>query len=206
MQTTISGERSRYGLAVSALGAVLLAVAVFLPWYGISLTPAGAAAARHEAPHVKQRYGNALPRSPGGVLAARRPSGAGREISSLSAHRVLHVLNIVLLVIAGLALLDVLLPLARGAAPLPGGAGGSVVLLGTVAALLVSYRMLHPPTPAGALLSLSLREGCWLALLGALALALGGMWPRANLPEGPDEDALQSPWAVLSGWTAGEQR
>jgi hypothetical protein len=36
--------RSRYGLLISALGATLLAVAVFLPWYGTS-RPAGAGTA-----------------------------------------------------------------------------------------------------------------------------------------------------------------
>lgn len=35
------GERSRYGLLVSALGAIALAVSVFLPWYGLSFTTAG---------------------------------------------------------------------------------------------------------------------------------------------------------------------
>ena len=40
------GERSRYGLLVSALGAVLLAVSVFLPWYGVSFTANGIALAQ----------------------------------------------------------------------------------------------------------------------------------------------------------------
>jgi len=130
------GERSRYGLSVSALGAIVLAVSLFLPWYGTS--PVQQAAGEHA----------------------------------------LRDLSIVLLALAGLAMLDALLPLVRTRAPLPGGAGGSVVLLGIVASACVLYRMVDPPASVGALPSPSLREGAWLALLGSLAMALGGMWPR----------------------------
>ena len=53
---------------------------------------------------------------------------------------------------------------------MPDGAGGSVVLLGAVAAACVLFRMLDPPARLEAILSLSLREGAWLALLGSLAM------------------------------------
>ncbi len=49
---------------------------------------------------------------------------------------------------------------------------------GAVAAAFVLYRMLAPPAVGVESLELSLREGAWLALLGSLAIALGGMWPR----------------------------
>jgi hypothetical protein len=147
----MAGERSRYGLLVSAFGALVLIASVFLPWYEVAFalhTSAGASAS------------------------------AGHRLGLINAHRALREVNVVLLVLAALAILDVLAPLARTGGPLPGGAGGSVVLLGTVAAAFVLYRMLAPPAQILGVVELSLREGAWLALLGSLAIALGGMWPR----------------------------
>ena len=145
----VAGGRSRYGLTVSAFGAVVLIVSVFLPWYEVAL-PLHASA---------------------GATAAHR-------LGMITAHGALRELSIVLLILAALAILDALVPLARADGPLPAGAGGSVVLLGVVAAAFVLYRMLAPPGSLG-VAELSLREGAWLALLGSLAIALGGMWPRS---------------------------
>lgn len=166
----MTGERSRYGLAVSALGAIVLSVSVFLPWYGVGLAPQSAAA----------------------VVSHRLVSLSYQRLELVSGQHALQDLSVVLLVLAGLAILDALVPLARAHAPLPGGAGGSVLLLGSVASACVVYRMIDPPAAvAGQLAVHSLREGAWLGLLGALAIALGGMWPRyrdlqgATLPEAP---------------------
>src|SRR5689334_19775062 len=52
-------NRAPRGLLVSALGAAVLAVAMFLPWYSVSITPSGAAAAQQEFAAVAQQYGNA---------------------------------------------------------------------------------------------------------------------------------------------------
>ncbi len=116
--------------------------------------------------------------------------------------RAIHALpglSVALLVLAVLALLDVAVPLARRGAPVPGGAGGAVGVLGLLAAACALYRMVDPPT--GELLALSLREGSWLALLGSVAIALGGMWPRCAY-SAPAFDALvQGAWPGLSGWT-----
>jgi hypothetical protein len=135
---------------VSALGAVVLIVSVFLPWYEVALP-----------------------------LHASAGAAAAHRLGMISAHRALREVSVVLLILAALAILDALVPLARADGPLPGGAGGSVVLLGSVAAAFVLYRMLAPPGQSLALAELSLREGAWLALLGSLAIALGGMWPRS---------------------------
>jgi len=146
----MAGNRSRYGLMVSAFGAVVLIVSVFLPWYEVAVTAHASA----------------------GVAA-------GHGLALVTGHRALHEVNIVLLVLAALAILDALVPLARADGPLPGGAGGAVVLLGAIAAAFVLYRMLAPPAPSLGFTELSLREGAWLALLGSLAIVLGGMWPRS---------------------------
>ena len=200
----MSGERSRYGLLVSALGAVLLAVSVFLPWYGLSFTHAGLAAAQQASAQLAQQYANSALQ---GAVASTQSSIAGlagHEFASLSAHQILHDLNVVLLVIAALALLDALVPLARASSPLPEGAGRAVVLLGTIAAICVAYRMLHPPSALEGLLALKLREGAWLALFGSLMMAVGGIWPRSvilrSAVEG-EQAGASSPFAALSGWT-----
>src|SRR5271166_5709002 len=146
----MAAARSRYVLLVSAFGAILLIVAVFLPWYEVAVTA-----------HA----------STGAV--------AGHRLATVTAYRALRDVDIVLLVLAALAILDALAPLAPTGRPLPGGAGGSVVLLGAVAAAFVIFRMLAPPSSAVGVAEMSLREGAWLALLGSLMIALGGMWPRS---------------------------
>jgi hypothetical protein len=166
------GDRSRYGLFVSAVGAGVLAVSLFLPWYAVGF-------ATHTA-----------------------VGGAGERLTTLSAFHALANLRFVLLALAGLALLDALLPLTRGGGPLPGGAGGSVVVLGLIAGACALFRMLDLPTPVGALVATP-REGAWLALLGAMAMVLGGMWPRCVYAVGGSDASGPGAWSGLSGWTVG---
>jgi hypothetical protein len=182
---------------VSSLGAALLAGSLFLPWYAVSVTQAGAGALG--------RVGSRLAAAGGlhaaglhGTIAAL----AGQKVGALTAEQALSALSVVLLVLAGLSLLDALVPLARAGSRVPDGAGGAVVLLGMVASAFVLYRMLAPPSPAGEMFSLSLREGAWLSLLGALMVAVGGLWPKA-LPAAPGPFTGDI-WASLtSGTTAG---
>jgi hypothetical protein len=198
----MTSDRSRYGLLVSALGAILLAVSVFLPWYGVSFTHAGTTMLAQLGDQFAQQLGNATMQSYVGSLHGAVAALAGQQLGGVSAHQVLSNISVVLLVLAGLALLDALLPLARSAGSIPEGAGRAVVLLGLLASAFVLYRMLAPPTPAGGLIALSLREGAWLSLAGALMIALGGVWPRA-LPGIAVSDGSLAPdiWTSLSGWT-----
>jgi len=163
-------DRSRYGLLVSALGAIVLIVSVFLPWYEVAFS-----------------------------LHAGTGAVAGHQVATTTAHRALRDVNVVLLVLAGLAILDALAPFAPTGRPLPGGAGGSVVLLGAVAAAFVLYRMLAPPAVGVGVVELSLREGAWLALLGSLAIALGGMWPRSIGFLAPSSTRSPGAWSGLPG-------
>lgn len=199
----MQGARSRYGLLVSALGAVLLAVAVFLPWYGLSFTPAGLSAAGRASEEVAQRYGNAALQAEVSSDQIRLASLAGREFASVSAHQVLHDLGVVLLALAVLALLDALVPLARSGSSLPEGAGRALVLLGVLAAVCVGYRMVHTPLAGEAIVAVKLREGAWGALLGSLMIAVGGVWPRSTMLASAvtEEPAAVDPFAALSGWT-----
>ena len=112
---------------------------------------------------------------------------SGQEIAALSAHQVLHDLNVVLLVLAAHR------PARRadwrwpgGAASRAGRAGRAIVLVGLLASVCVIYRMAEPPVPAGGLVALSLREGSWLALLGSLMMVLGPIWPRVSLRARPE--------------------
>jgi hypothetical protein len=197
-------ERSRYGLMVSALGAMLLAVSVFLPWYGVSLTSAGVASAQQISQQAISEFGNSTLQAYTSGLHSSIAGLAGHQLVAVSAHQALKYMSIVLLVIAGLALLDVMLPLARPTPSIPDGAGGSAVLLGAVAVICVVFRMLDRPGDVQGLFTLSLREGAWMALLGSLAMALGGMWPRVSgASSESSEPTLESPWAALSGWTPG---
>jgi hypothetical protein len=197
----MAGERSRYGLLVSALGAIVLAVSVFLPWYGVSFTASGIAFVQQIGDQVASQFGNPTLQSYVSGVHANLATLAGRQFTALSAHQVLKDLNVILLVLAALAVLDSLIPLARSASPVPAGGGASVVLLGCVAAVCVIYRMVDPPTPAGNLLALSLREGAWLALLGSLAMVAGGLWPRSLGSSEISEARVRGAWSGLSGWT-----
>ncbi len=198
-------ERSRYGLLASALGAIVLAISVFLPWYGVSLTPAGIALVQQVGDNLAAQFGNATLQADIGGLHAGLAGLAGQQVVALSAHQALKDMNVVLLVLAGLALLDALIPLARSASPLPDGAGASLVLLGSVATLCVRSRMIVPPMPPGGVIALSLREGAWLALLGSVTMLVAGLWPllapRGAARSGDLEASTQGVWTNLSGWT-----
>jgi hypothetical protein len=197
----MTADRSRYGLLVSALGAILLAVAVFLPWYGISLTATGISFVQQLGDQFASQFGNASLQSYVGELHGSLSGLAGQQLGAVSAHQVLKDSNVLLLVLAGLALLDALFPLARAASAVPDGAGGAVVLLGAIACACVVYRMIEPPTPAGGVVSLSLREGPWLALLGSLLMVVGGLWPRTFSLSSSSSTGGADLWSSLSGWT-----
>ena len=152
-----------------------LAISVFLPWYGVSFTAHGIAFAQQVGNQVASQFGNATLQSYMASLHASLSGLAGHEFISLSAHQALKTLNVVLLIAGGLGCVIALFALAGSTS---GEANrGSLALLGALAAACVLYRMIEPPSPAGDMLSLSLREGAWLALLGAVAMIAGALWP-----------------------------
>jgi len=151
------------------MGATTLAGAVFLPWYRIS-----------SIVHT------------GAVASAAHP------LTVLRTEQALPDMRIFLLVLAGLAMLDALLPLLRASAPVPGGAGGSVALLGSVAAACALYRIVDPPALPGDAVALSLLVGPWLALLASLAMVIGGTWPR-RVDAAASELRVHGAWPGISG-------
>lgn len=197
----MAGDRPRYGPLVSALGAIVLAVAVFLPWYGVSFTAHGISFAQQVGSQVASQFGNATLQSYMAGLHTSLAGLAGHEFTALSAHQALKDLNVVLLILAGLGCVLALLALAG--AQSPEANRGPLALLGAVATACVLYRILDPPTPPGELLALSLREGAWLALIGALAMVGGALWPRRAASAALSDANVESAWSELSGWTPG---
>jgi hypothetical protein len=197
---TMVGDRPRYGLLVSALGAIVLAVSVFLPWYGVSFTTAGLAFAQQAGDQVAAQFGNAALQSYMSNLHVSLSTLAGHQFTALSAHEALKDLNVVLLLLAGSAIVIALMALA-GAGSSSDGHRGPLALLGAVAALCVLYRMVDPPAPAGSFLALSLREGAWLALLGSAAMTIGSLWPERRGSSSISDAKLESALSQLSGWT-----
>jgi len=165
------GARAPGGVLLAAVGAAVVGVATFQPWYAVSITPAGAVAAQQQitpgAQHVNPAFQSLV-----NEIGTPFRAVAGRRVGSLSAHQSMRRMSTLLLVLAGLALA---VSLWRLAGMIEGG-GGLVAFAGVVAALCVVYRMVVTPNPAGAYFSLSLSWGSWLAVLGAAAIVLGGTW------------------------------
>jgi hypothetical protein len=200
----MAGDRPRYGLLISAAGAIVLAVSVFMPWYGVSVTATGIALARQAGDQAAAQFGNAALQGYLGEYHATLSTLAGHQLTALSAHQALKDLNVVLLLLAGTAIVISLLALAGAgfsSASSPDGHRGPLALLGIVAAVCVLFRIVDPPTPAGGALALSLREGAWLALLGSAAIVVGALWPERAGAREPSDAKLQSAWSELSGWT-----
>jgi hypothetical protein len=171
-------ERSQLGFLIAALGAAVLAVSVFLPWYGVSITAAGAATAQQQLASVAQQYGNSTLQTGASELGAEFSSLAGRQVATVSAHQALKDVSLILLLLAAVSLLASLLRLAGMAAFEAGG--GQIALAGGVATLFVLYRMFSRPGAQTDLVSLSLSWGAWLALLSAAAIVVGGLLATSN--------------------------
>lgn len=167
-------DRAPLGLLISALGAAVLAVSVFLPWYGVSITATGAASAQQELSTAAQQYGNANFQAGVSMVGAEFSALAGHQLATVSAHDVLKDISKILLLLAGVALLASLLRLAGVSGLLEAG-GGQIALVGGTAALFVLYRMVEAPGAETDLISLSLGWGIWVALLGAAAIVAGGL-------------------------------
>ena len=166
-------DRSPLGLLIAALGAAVLAISVFLPWYGVSITASGAATAQQELASVAQQYGNTTFQAGASQIGAEFSSLAGRQVATVSAHQASKNVSRILLLLAAISLLASLMCLA-GINGLFEAGGGQIAFAGGVAALFVLYRMLSPPGAEANLVSLSLSWGIWLALLSAAAIIAGG--------------------------------
>ena len=165
--------RGKEGLIVSALGAAGLGASVFLPWYHLTLTSAGVAAAQQGVNQAVQQFGSPLLQGLAGNLANSFNGLAGHSIGTVSAHQVLKVIGVLLLILSAIALVATLLRLADMAqAP----AGLHIASVGVTAALFVIYRIAVPPQADGDYVSVSVSWGAWVALLSCAAIAVGSVW------------------------------
>ena len=160
---TPPAHSARIGLgdAIAGLGAVLLLAALFLPWYD----------------------GEASISLPGG-------GDITAEVESADAWQSFTVIDAALLFAALATLVAVLaraLRVVAANAVVPPAL--VVAVAGTVATLLIVYRLIDAPTEvdaAGAAVDLAVgrRIGIYLALVAAAAIALGG-YTAVNAPERP---------------------
>jgi hypothetical protein len=159
---------------ISVLGAAVLAVSVFLPWYGISVTASGAASVPQELATVAADYGNTKLQTEANKLAPKLRSLAGKQLATVSSHDALKRLSPVLLFLAALTLLASLFLLA-GVVGLIDSTGRQLALAGAVAGGVVVFRVVAPPVPDANLVALTPVWGSWLALLGSGAIVGGGL-------------------------------
>jgi hypothetical protein len=187
-------SNSRTGLAVAAAGGIITAISVYQPWYGLAFTQAAVSEVQQQTASVPglSQYANAF--------GAEASSFVGRSVVGLSAHQALHRISIVLLVIAGIAILASLVGLAAAHPQPPMESGRLVAALGAVGALLVAYRMAMPPNPVPQYITLSLRPGVLMALVGCGAIVGGSLWSLRPEPAAAPRDAAAL-WSDLSGWT-----
>lgn len=194
-------DRARSGSLVSAVGAALLAVSVFQPWYAVKLTPSGVASAQQTINSLAVQYGNAAFQSQARGLGSSFSALAGHQVATLSAHQALKYLQVVLLILAAIAFLLALLHLAGTSQPMQ-ASGGQIAPIGVMATLCVLFRMVDRPAAQEEVFSLSLSWGIWLALGSCLAIILGGVWRRNTGPANDASDAtLREALDGLSGWT-----
>jgi hypothetical protein len=187
-----------YGPLIATVGAALLAVSVFLPWYGLSLTAAGVAFSQQQLNSVAAQFGNSAFQSAVNDLHAKFGALAGQQLGTVSGHDALQYLPWVLLIIAAVAFVSGLLRLAGAQPSLPRNA--QVAVIGMLATLCVLFRMVDPPTPQNGLVSTSLSAGIWLALGSSLAIVVGGLWTPGRRPADRAAPASDVPEGI-SGWT-----
>jgi hypothetical protein len=193
-------DRLRLGSLISAVGAALLAVSIFLPWYGVTLTASGAASAQQALNNVAQQYGNATFQTQAKVIGLGFSAFTGHQVTTLSAHQALKYLNVILLILAAIALLGALLRLA-GASGASQTGGGQVAFVGLLATVCVLFRMVERPAPMEQVFSLSLSWGIWLAFAGSVAIVIGSLWSTLTSGPNPSASSLATTWDELSGWT-----
>jgi hypothetical protein len=173
----MAGDRARLGQVVAVTGAALLGLSVFMPWYGVTITSAGAAYAQGALSDAAARYGNATLQAQATSVGSTFTSIAGHQLGTVSAHQALKTVSVLLLILAGLAFLGALVWLAEIETPIEVSAG-QIATVGVLATLVVGFRMIDRPSAPLALFALSLSWGSWLALLSAIAIVAGTLAAR----------------------------
>ena len=161
---------------------------------GVAYVAAGRRPARRA---VRQRHAAELRRA---ACTARSTASRAQDCSRSAPIRCCTTLNVVLLIVGRARLLDALLALAVRVGLRRRRIAGPRRCSARSPPRSCVYRMVDRPSPAGDLLSLSLREGAWLALLGSSAMVVGALWPARAAVRPRPADAPDA-WSQLSGWT-----
>lgn len=193
-------DRSRTGLSVSAIGAIVLLVSVSVPWYGVALTQRGASLFEQLGEQFAAEYGNAALQAKASADHATVAAFVGHQVTTLDAHQAHGALSTMLLVVGGLALVLALTAVVPAGLGIPKAGSEAIALLGALAALLCLYAIVQRPTAGQGAFSYSLEVGPWLALAASLLMVVGGLWPRRDVTQ-PSELQPQDAWSSLSGWT-----
>jgi hypothetical protein len=193
-------NRLRTGPLAATVGAALLALSVFQPWYTLRLTSAGASSARQTLNNVALQFGNAAFQDQVHNLGNGFSALTGHQLATLSAEQSLHQIHIILLILAAGAFVAALLLLVD-ASQASRASGDRIALLGLAATLCVLFRMVARPLAQEEMLSLSLAWGAWLAFASSLAIVAGGLISRDEDNASHSEATLAKTWDSLSGWT-----
>lgn len=193
-------DRPRTGPLIAAVGAALLAVSVYQPWYALRLTASGVASAQQAINNLALQYGNAAFQSQAKGLGSSFRGLAGYQVATLSADQALKYLHFVLLILAAVAFVAALSRLAGASQPMQ-ASGAQIALIGLMAALCVLFRMVEKPIPEEEVFSLSLSWGIWLALGSCVAIIVGGVWPLDASPTTGSAATLEQALDGFSGWT-----
>jgi hypothetical protein len=184
----------RPGHLLSALGALLAAGSLWLPWYGLDLGGA-----------VDDAVVRQAPQGPGGELAAQLVRGFASALASLvqlTGWRAFSTTDVALAA-GALAVVLAVGALAAGASLRPSAVARLCGALGVAGALLVAARIVSPPGPDG---MLAPRHGAWIALAGTVLVAVGAWWaslsPAAD-PAAPVVPASQASPASAAFAAAG---
>lgn len=143
------------GPVIGVVGALVLIAGLSRPFY--MLLPASSTSAGSSSRFTERLIDLLL--GSGGSAAHGAPLDAWTAFGYLD------------VVLAGGAALAALALVTALAVPALGGVGRVVWLFGIAAATVVAYRLVHHPLPDE---GLSVGNGAWIVLAGALATALGG--------------------------------
>ena len=185
----MADTRAQKGLVLAGLGAGALGISVFLPWYQLSVTDSGVAAAQQGVDQAFQQLNAPGLQGLAGQLKNSFSGLSGHTFGSVNAHQSLKVISVILLIFAGLALVAALLRLADSWSSVT---AGQLAVLGVVAAGFVVYRIADPPQSYDGYLSLSVSWGAWLALVSCVTIIAGAFWASSRRLEswlGIDETA-----------------
>ena len=180
-RVVVTEPRSGVGPIVAVTAAALLALSIFLPWYGVTITASGAAYAQQALKIAAARYGNATLQDEANAIGSSFSNVAGRQVATLSAHQVLKNISVILLLLAALSFVGALIWLtgASGTLEVSGGQIAAVVDRGDAARPVSHGRPTGTPLDA---YSLSLGWGAWLALISSVAIVVGGLIGWTNDP------------------------